>query len=127
MKRKTIILFALLSLLMGCSESAPTEVLDFDQMAEILAEMQVVHAGVDLTLEQKDGKLSATQEYNAAILEAQQVEGETFYESYEYYQEHPELMDSVYVRVLKILEAQVDSLLRVEEAGNFPAIEKMKE
>lgn len=127
MKKYIYILLLLPIAFCGCSNGAPGDVLSVDEMAEILAEMQVAHAGVDLTVEQKDGKLTETQELNVAILDAKNIDPDKFFYSYEYYQQTPRLMDSIYVRILADLEVQVDSLLKVESAGNYPVVEKSKE
>ena len=126
--RKLIYIFLpLLALLTGCSDPTPADILSMDEMAALMAEMQIAHAGVDLTVEQKDGKLKASQEINVAILDAQGVDRDLFFNSYEYYQQTPSLMDSIYIRVLADLESQVDSMLRLEGQNGVPPIDKSKE
>ncbi|MCI4671466.1 MAG: DUF4296 domain-containing protein [Bacteroidia bacterium] len=91
------------------NKSAEEKALPEELMRDILIDFHVAEA-----IAGRRGGLSVYREMfrkdlTKDILEKYDVSKETFFESYEYYMEHPSKMDSIYVQIIKILEEKGDS------------------
>lgn len=105
---RVLFLFVLLAgSLVACESDRPEGLLSEQEMVPIVKDLQVAYAGVDATIRNPKNRPEKYQEMNALILEKHQVEKDLFYTSFEYYQKHPALMDSIYQRVISDLSAEI--------------------
>jgi len=98
--------FLLLPLLCACGNlGAPDSLLTPEEIVPILRDIHIVDAGVDKTntplMKRKKQRAALYDE----VLVKHDINRETFYNSYQFYIEHPVLMDSIYSRVIDSLNA----------------------
>jgi hypothetical protein len=105
----TAMLFVLL--LAACSkEQAPAGILPEEEMAPLLCDMQIAYAGIDHTIPNPRDRNKKYDEMNQAILKKHGYAKEEFYKSYQWYQERPEIMDSLFQQVIRLLEKEMEAV-----------------
>jgi len=98
------------SMLLGCQGDAPTVALSQTEMEEILGQMHIADAWVD----EQGGPLylrnRSRDDLYDEILDQWSTDRATFYQSYQYYLAHPTELDSIYARMIRGLETELDTL-----------------
>ena len=95
-----LIVFSLL-VFSNCGETdQPSGLLSEEQMVPLLKDMQIAYAGVDNTVRNPGSRPGRYKEMNKLILLKHGVEKDQFYDSYEFYERHPAMMDTIYQRVI---------------------------
>jgi hypothetical protein len=113
----TALLFVML--ISACGKDAvPAGVLPEEEMAPLLCDMQIAYAGVDQTVQNPRDRNKKYEEMNQAILKKHGYAREEFYTSYQWYQERPSVMDSLFQQVIRLLEKEMDA---VQQQGQNPA------
>ena len=108
--QKLIKIAALIVLFATCSQERPVLIIPEEKMISILKEMHIAHAGIDQTIRKKEEARDKALEFNRFILEKYKVTPEVFYQSYNYYQDHPLLLDSMYVQIIAQINADLPPL-----------------
>lgn len=115
--------FALL-LVTACGESKPAHIMPEAEMVPIVKDLQIAYAGVDATIRNPANRPVKYQEMNSQILQKYKVDKDRFYESFNYYQERPALMDSIYQKVITQLNVDIVPLQnkpkKRENTGRLP-------
>ncbi|MCB9235926.1 MAG: DUF4296 domain-containing protein [Bacteroidia bacterium] len=104
------ITFFLALALFACGEEKPDFLLPEDTMVMVLKDMHIAHAGVDLTVQKVKKRPAKYRDFNRLILDEHHVNRDTFWETYKYYQYHPLMMDSLYVRIIEELNVDLAPL-----------------
>lgn len=103
----SLLIVVFLAVFSSCGENdQPSSLLSEEQMVPLLKDMQIAYAGVDNTVRNPGSRPGRYKEMNKLILLKHGVEKEQFYNSYEYYERHPVMMDTIYQRV--ITELSID-------------------
>lgn len=106
-------------LVMACgSEKAPAGILPESEMAPLLCDMQIAYAGVEHTVQNPKERNRKIDEMNQAVLKKHGYAKDEFYKSYQWYQERPEIMDSLFQQVIRLLEKEMEA---VQSQGQGPA------
>ena len=105
--RQFIISGILTLCLAACGEEKPDFLIPQDKIVPILKDMQIGYAGIDLTVANEKIRSQKYAELNALILDKYRVNADTFFMSYNYYQDHPEVLDSIYLRVIEELNLEM--------------------
>ncbi|MEM6764085.1 MAG: DUF4296 domain-containing protein [Bacteroidota bacterium] len=116
-------LFFLLILSSCANDERPSWVLGHDQMVAMMKEMYLADAVVQEYKGNIDDKRMLREELHKGILEQFQVERSLFYESYEFYVDHPFLLDTITNQVVEELNAQIPV---EKEKVNQQAVEKLR-
>ena len=103
--------------LAGCAEKRPAWVMSEDKIVPILKDMQIAYAGVDVTVSGDKNRQKKYAEMNALILDKYGVKPDSFYKSYQYYQDRPELLDQVYMTVIEKINLDI---IPLEEKNRRP-------
>jgi Domain of unknown function (DUF4296) len=94
--------------LVACgADDRPDFLMPQEKIVPILKEMQIAYAGIDITVHDEALKQKQYSEMNALILDRFNVNADTFFLSYDYYQSHPEILDSIYMRVIEELNLEM--------------------
>ncbi|MEM0998248.1 MAG: DUF4296 domain-containing protein [Bacteroidota bacterium] len=92
----------------GCeSDKRPADLLTEEQMVPILKDMQIAYAGVDNTVRNPASRPLRYEEMNKLVLEKHGMGKEQFFSSYQWYEQHPELMDTIYQQVITQLSIDI--------------------
>lgn len=106
--RSLLIALCLCAGLAACSDDErPAYLLPTEKIVPILKEMQIAYAGIDVTEQNEEARKKKYAEMNALILDRFGVNADTFYLSYEFYQNHPEILDTIYMRVIEELNLEM--------------------
>ncbi len=113
-------LSVILLFLLGCEggeREVPEDKIRPERMEEILLDFHVAEA-----ISGKGGgpvsrRSMLREDLQIEILERYGLDKETFFDSYQYYLEHPVLLDSIYSRLIRTLEERSDE----EEAKDPPS------
>lgn len=114
LQSKKIVLGVLVLLVFGCnrSDGLPEGIIPAEQMATIIADLQVAEATVArLNLQSYDSSKVAFQYLQQQTLEKYGVDSINYRKSFEAYARRPGIMEEIYTDVLEILEAKSDSAL----------------
>lgn len=117
--------------LAACSGEKKMPLLPVDTMVDILQEFHLAKAQIDTDHNSIKYRREETEMLYAAILQKTGVEPSLFSYSYDYYLDHPVLLDTIYVRVIKGLnekmnreESYIDKKRTADPAANqSPAID----
>ena len=90
-----LLLSALLGMV-GCESGQNGGVLSVEEMVPIVKDLQIAYAGVDATIQKPEDRPPKYEEMNTLILAKHQMDKETFFDSFSFYQENPALMDSIF-------------------------------
>ena len=97
-----------LLLLISCSsEDRPSWVLGHDQMVEIMKEFYLADAIVQEYKGDLETKRKYREKLHNGILELYDLKREDFFKSYQFYIDHPYLLDTITNQVVEELNAQV--------------------
>ena len=91
----------------GCGGGIPSGILEIDTMIPIVKDLQIAYAGVDATIQDPSKRPVKYEEMNTLILAKHQVNKETFFDSFSFYQENPVLMDSIFKNVVDQLNQEI--------------------
>ena len=112
-------------LAVGCRRSGrlPDDVIPAEQMAPIIAELQMAETAVArLNLQGYDSAKVAFQYLQQQTMEKHGIDSARYRKSFEAYARYPASMEAIYADVLEILEAKSDSVL-LEDRMNRPTDE----
>lgn len=110
--------------LVACSEEevtatapdgTPVAVLPEDTFVLVLKDMHIVQAGVDHTVDNPKERTEEYRQYNKLVLDRMNIAPDRFYASYKHYQRQPEVLDSIYVRVIEQLNVEISGY---QKGGN---------
>ncbi len=76
-------------------------------MVIVLKDFHLSHAGIDLTEPDPALRTDQYQDYNKAILAHYGIGGERFLSSLSYYEGKPQILDSIYSRVIDLLNLEL--------------------
>lgn len=94
--------------LIGCSgEEVPADVLSVREMVPVMKDMQIAYAGIDVTVQKPNQRQAKYDEMNRLVLEKYGIEKDRFFSSFQYYQEKPIMMDSIYMKIIEELSAEI--------------------
>jgi hypothetical protein len=97
-------------LLFACAPKkpkAPGDLLNQNQMSDVLSEMHIADAIANGTkVGNQDSVNQAAINFNQYILTKHNISHEQFTESFNFYKQNPELMDSIYAEVLTKLSSR---------------------
>ena len=102
-----LLMVALAFGLTACEESRPDWVMAEEEMVPIIKDLHLAYAGVDVTIRNPKNRPGRYQEMNELVIKKHGVDRHNFYDSYEYYQSQPALMDSIYQHVIEELNAEL--------------------
>lgn len=97
-------------LLAACGDGVPSGVLSQEEMVPVLRDLHIAYAGVDLTTPDAKLREGKYAELNHVVLDKYHLDEKVFYESYEYYQHNPTLMDTIYNEVINALNLELAPL-----------------
>lgn len=100
---------------MGCAqkmEPIPSEVLPPDKMKFILADFHIADALAETRAEAGQNEKMLFEKYQNQVLTKHHVTKKQFYESYKFYESHPEHMNLLYDDVLNIMSKEEEKLSR---------------
>jgi uncharacterized protein YcfL len=106
MQRLLIVVLCAL-LLPACQESRPANLLPHTRMVRILREFHLADAVSGQFSGIMESRDSLRRVVQLQVLQREKVTPQVFYQSYSWYLEHPEEMDSVYSDVLKGLNKEL--------------------
>ncbi len=124
MRKIFFFLLGTLSLIMaGCSsQETPQNLLNVPDMVDILTEFHLAEAAITReNMSVKDREVRRHY-YQDVILKEKEVDREAFFQSYHYYLTRPELIDTIYSRMIDDL----NQLVPVEQEKRFKQKEKEK-
>ncbi len=109
------VVFALLSLfLLSCHKHSqikiPADIIQPDSLVQVLTDVHIMQATVQLGYTQNDS-LFATQKAFQSLWKKHHMTQDDYDKDMKFYSYHPELLDSVYEKVLSNLEQQKAELL----------------
>jgi len=105
----TIITLLTFNCFVSCKEDTDDQqVVSIEKMAKILFEYHVAGIHADRTVLDLRNRQVYVHELTDGILKYNEVDRIEFYDSYHYYASNPELMDSIYNRVISQIEAVHD-------------------
>ena len=87
------------------SKNRPENIIPEDEMVNIIIDIQILEATYNSRLIHEDDRNERMERYYQEIFEKHQTSSELFNESYTYYEENPEILQSIYEEVLEKLEA----------------------
>lgn len=96
--------------LMACGGNEVGYLLPEETMVHILKDMHIAHAGVDQTTNSVKKRPEKYRDFNRMILDDYEIDRDTFWTTYKYYQYHPQMMDSLYVLVIEELNVELAPL-----------------
>gem|GEM_PF-4334202 len=117
---------SLILVTMGCGSDLPDGVMEIKSMVPVVKDLQLAYAGVDATIHNPDDRPAKYEEMNTLVLARHQLNKETFFKSFSYYQEHPALMDSIYKYVVDGLNADLTGIDQKRDGGKRQAPPKLK-
>lgn len=112
------LLFALLLTACG-SESVPDGILLEEEMVPVLKDLQIAYAGVDQTVKNPRQRPMKYEEMNQIVLKKYKLSQTQFFDSYQWYQTRPELMDTIFQRVINQLNQELVEIQN--QRSNRPA------
>lgn len=95
---------------MGCQNNSKDKILGLSEMQEVLTEMHLLEAYSEKQAGSIFIRRDLREEMYNEVLAKRDLPLETFTQSYEYYLEHPVELDTIYARMIKRLEARLDSI-----------------
>jgi hypothetical protein len=107
-------------LLASCGDGRPSGILSESEIVPVLKDLHIGYAGIDLTI--PDAKLREPRyaEINQVVFDKHKVDEKVFFESYEYYQQNPRLMDTIYNAVINSLNLDLAPLQNEKPVNRQP-------
>ena len=102
-----LVLFGGLLGLPACEEASGVGVMTEEEMVPVLKDLHIAYAGVDVTVRNPKQRPEKYKEMNDLIIQKHGIDRQNFYDSYEYYQSQPALMDSIYQKVIDGLNSEL--------------------
>ena len=111
-----------LFLFISCERNkAPEGVLDEKQMVNVLADLTVID-GYMSTLMYSDSLRISGKNFYATVYKNHNISKETFDKSMKYYSSQPVLLDSIYSKVTRKLEAKEKVLNKIQMQDQFKKV-----
>lgn len=111
--RHRYVLAVLVALLMGIGcegEQQPEGLLTPEQMVPVLKELEIAYSGVDQTIKDPRQRTQKYEEMNSLVLKKNQMDKNQFYSSYQWYENHPQLLDTILKQVVQALNLELSAL-----------------
>ncbi len=109
----------------ACSKSEESELLPIDTMVFLLQNLHVAKAKIDGDNSFIKNKVTEREILYASVLKNAGIEQKAFAFSYDYYMDHPVMLDTIYARVIRELNDQMrDNESQIDEDqdnGNGPS------
>lgn len=119
-------LLIMMLLIHGCgAEELPKALISEDDIIPVLKDLQIAYAGVDQTVRNPKHRPAKYQEMNELVLQKYEMDNGEFFDSYKWYQSHPEILDSIYQRVITELNIEIVPLQNKQKSrrkGGGPEI-----
>ncbi len=121
-KRLLILIYLSMVLLVAActNEGPPDGILSQEQMVPVLADLEVVYAGVDQTVKDPRERVKKYEEMNTLILKKHNMNHDQFYSSYQWYEANPILLDTIFKQVVTRLNDDLIKLQSDEAAKPRP-------
>ncbi len=113
MKKISLFLISLL-IIVACTKNPPEGVLDEQKMVNVLTDLTVID-GFMSTLMYTDSMRIGGKSYYATVYKNHNISKAIFDKSMKYYSTQPVLLDSMYSKVTRKLEAKEKKLLKIQE------------
>lgn len=117
MKNFWVKLLILTTIFLGCGDPKPDNLLSEEEVQEILSQLHMADAISDTRKKHILERKTFRNDIYDQILERYGLTRETFYESYEYYLEHPVQMDSIYQRIVRDFDRRMEEAYDEEYVG----------
>ncbi|MDX2246123.1 MAG: DUF4296 domain-containing protein [Bacteroidia bacterium] len=101
-------LICLTFLFFGCVESMPENILSEEKMQVVLADIHTMEGIGDANIRHIKARKNFREDMQDEILKKHGLDRPTFLRSYEYYLNHPILMDSIYYRMIKDYDQKME-------------------
>lgn len=93
----------------GCQNQESEAHMPMDQMKHLLTEIHLANALAFSRSEEKEAQMAMKDDLVDQILAREGLDRETFYQQYQYYIQHPALLDSVYAMIMVDLEQRKEA------------------
>lgn len=107
------------------SEDHSSADLSKEEMIDILVDMHLAQASLDLEKVQGDSMFLGARKYYATIFQLHEVTEEEFYSSFEYYEKHTDEFHEIYEEVVNRLN-ELDASTNKDFPDEYPAKPKIK-
>lgn len=109
-------------LLVACnSDSKPSDILSQEELVPVLTDLEIAYAGVDQTVKDPKERKDKYEEMNSLVLKKHNMEKETFFSSYQWYESQPEILDTIFKQVIISLNKELLPLQEKEQKqGSAP-------
>ncbi len=94
-------------------------------MIEILVDLHLAQASLDMDKLEGDSLYQGAQKYYAIIFELHEVTAEEFYSSFDYYEKHTEAFHEIYEEVVNRL-TELDASMSKDFLDDYPAKPQIK-
>jgi hypothetical protein len=101
--------------LFACGENIPKELVPKEKMTEMLVELHLADAVTESHIREFEVKQLLKEDIYDEIMQKNSIDKTVFLESYRYYIDHPEQLDSIYKNVIKNL----DEYLKLAEEEHY--------
>jgi hypothetical protein len=111
-KHHFFLIYCIIALVVtACSgEGRPANVLDQEKMVPVLADLEIVYAGIDQTVQDPKNRVAKYEEMNGLVLKKHNIDQEQFYLSYQWYEANPSLLDTIFKQVASKLNDDLNAL-----------------
>jgi hypothetical protein len=115
----------LVGLVVSCgSDSRPSSVLPQDEMVPILKDLEIAYAGVGQVVKDPKEQQIKYEEMNSMVLKKYKMDKATFFSSFQWYEQHPVLLDTIFKQILLELNAELNlqNGRRPQPRGKVPEV-----
>lgn len=107
--------------LFGCDDEfkVPKVVLDQDKMIEVMTDVQIAESYIKLKFSLKGDTIRSTDSIYAAIYRKHQISAETYDTSFQFYTNHPEVLQEIYEKAINNL-ATIEAINEASKEDREP-------
>lgn len=91
----------------ACSKKGESEILPIDTMVFLLQSLHIAKAKIDGDNSFVKNRVTEREILYSSVLKNEGIDQQTFAHSYDYYMDHPVMLDTIYVRVIRELNDQM--------------------
>lgn len=121
-----VVMILVSGMLVSCGEKKPEGILSKREIIPVMKDMQIAYAGIDATVKNDLARPKRYAEMNAQILKKYKVNKEVFYKSYKYYQSRPVMMDSIYTKIIEMLNEEMVPLQQKQRRNKANKVPEAK-
>ncbi len=107
-----VLTFLMVLAAFGCESGIPNGILEVESMIPIVKDLQIAYAGVDAMMPNPELRSEKYKEVNTLVLAKHQIDSNAFFNSFQYYQNNPVLMDSIFKNVVDQINQDILDLDR---------------